>query len=139
MKPVGTFQKHSFPCVFPGACSDTSILCVSYSLPLLLPHKPRDDLALCTVQKQFCALLGILLSCGRCFSKNPNTKDAASLSQSGQKRHDIFHSFWTIYYTFGISQCAEHPDTNSLTLTAHSNTHILKIAQQTTVTYGREL
>lgn len=42
-------------------------------------------------------------------------------------------------YTFGISQCAEYPDTNSLTPTVHSNTHIFKIAQQTTVTYGPKL
>lgn len=42
-------------------------------------------------------------------------------------------------YTFGISQCAEHPDTNSLTPTAHSNTHILKMAQQNTLTYGPEV
>ena len=95
----GHFKSIASPvCFLELALTQVSSLCPT--LPLLLPHKPRDDLALCTVQKLFCALLGTLLSCGSCFSKNPNTTDAAALSQSGQKRHDIFHSSWTIYLHF---------------------------------------
>lgn len=134
----GHFKSIACPlCFLELALTQVSSVCPT--LPLLLPHKPRDDLALCAGQKLFCVLLGILLSCGSCFSKNANAKDAATLSQSGQKRHDICHSSWTIYYTFGISQCAEHPDTNTLTPSAHTNTHILKIVQQTALTCGPEV
>lgn len=115
---------------------DCVLLCPA--LPLLLPHKPRDVLAPCSVQKLFHALLGFLLSCGSCFSSNPHTKDTAMLRQSGQKRHDIFYGSRTIYLHFlGTSWCAECPDANSLTPTAHSN--IVKTAQSTTVTWALQL
>lgn len=74
------------------------------------------------------------------FQKNRNTKDAATLSARVVRRGMIFFIVpGPSVYTSGISQSAEHPDTNSLTPTACSNTRILKIAQQTTVTCGPEL
>lgn len=95
---------------------DCVLLCPT--LPLLLPHKPRDVLALCSVQKLFRALLGFRLSCGSCFSSNPLTKDTAALRQGSQKRHDIFYSSrtinlhfwhilmcWTSWYKLSDSHC----------------------------------
>lgn len=100
MKSVGTFQKHSFSWVFPGACSDTRIVssCVllspcCYHTNLMMSWLP----ALCRNCSMHC--WGSYFHVGAAFpaTLTPRTQ---LLSDSGQKRHDIFYSSRTIYLHF---------------------------------------
>lgn len=133
VKSVGTFQKHSFSWVFPGACSDTRIVssCVllspcCYHTNLVMSWLP----ALCRNCSMHC--WGSYFHVGPAFpaTLTPRTQ---LLSDRVARRGMIFFMVpGPSIYTFGVSWCAEHPDANSLTPTAQSN--ILKAAQWTTVT-----
>lgn len=134
----GHFKSKCFPCVFPGACSDTSILCESFS-PLAVTTQTSWWLGSLHCTETVLCVAGTLLSCGSCFSKTLTPRMQLRSARVVRRGMIFFIVPGPSMQSFGISQCTEHPDTNPLTPTAHFNTHILKIAQQTTGTYGPEL